>query len=119
MRAMLPARCCGLPLLLNRKEHRLRAKCQFQTRFIHNKNGARYNLPITLTLDIPDTLDAAQRERRAVALYDARLVTPGQAAQMAGLSRPDFIQALIRAGVSVIQYNSAGKTLANAGLPVP
>ncbi len=73
---------------------------------------------MTLTLDIPDTLDGERRERLAVALYDARLVTQGQAAQMAGLSRPDFIQALVRAGVSVIQYDSAEEILAEAGLPI-
>jgi len=72
---------------------------------------------MTLTLDIPDTLDAQQRERLAVALYDARAVTQGQAADMAGLSRPDFIDALVRAGVSVIQYDSAEEILAEAGLP--
>ncbi len=73
---------------------------------------------MTLTLDIPDTLDGERRERLAVALYDARLVTQGQAADMAGLSQPDFIQALVRAGVSVIQYDSAEEILAEAGLPI-
>lgn len=73
---------------------------------------------MTLTLDIPDTLDAQQRERLAVALYDARAVTQGQAAEMAGLARADFIDALVRAGVSVIQYDSAEEILAEAGLPI-
>lgn len=73
---------------------------------------------MTLALDIPDTLDAQQRERLAIALYDARAVTQGQAADMAGLSRPDFIDALVRAGVSVIQYDSAEEILAEAGLPI-
>lgn len=73
---------------------------------------------MTLTLDIPDTLDAQQRERLAVALYDARAVTQGQAAEMAGLACADFINALVRAGVSVIQYDSAEEILAEAGLPI-
>ncbi len=73
---------------------------------------------MTLTLDIPDTLDAQQRERLAVALYDARAVTQGQAANIAGLARADFIDALVRAAVSVIQYDSAEEILAEAGLPI-
>ncbi len=73
---------------------------------------------MTLTLDIPDTLDAQQRERLAVALYDARAVTQGQAAEMAGLARADFINTLVRAGVSVIQYDSVEELLAEAGLPI-
>jgi predicted HTH domain antitoxin len=77
---------------------------------------------MTLTLDIRTHApqeDAEQREklaRAAIALYDARLVTQGQAAEMAGLSRADFIEALIRAGVSVIQYDSAEEILAEAAL---
>lgn len=73
---------------------------------------------MTLTLDIPETLDAARRERLAVALYDARMVTQGQAAQMAGLSRAVFIEALGRHGVTPFQYDSAEELLAEAGLPV-
>lgn len=77
---------------------------------------------MTLTLNIPAQ---AQRqnddqqekmEKAAIALYDARLVTQGQAAEMAGLSRPDFIEALIRAGISVIQYDSADEIFAEAAL---
>ena len=79
----------------------------------------RYNPLMTLTLDIPDTLDAARRERLAVALYDARLVTQGQAAQMAGLSRAAFLDALGRHNVTPFQYDSPEELLAKAGLPIP
>ena len=74
---------------------------------------------MTLTLDIPETLDAARRERLAIALYDARMVTQGQAAQMAGLSRAAFIEALGRHGVTPFQYDNAEELLAEAGLPRP
>lgn len=75
---------------------------------------------MTLTLDIPKNVreeDAVQQERlerAAIALYDARLVTQGQAADMAGLGHVEFVNALIRAGVSVIQYDSAEEILAEA-----
>lgn len=77
---------------------------------------------MTLTLDIIPDAPRQSRELReklekaAIALYDAHLVTQGQAAEMAGLSRPDFIEALIHAGVSVIQYDSAEEILEEAAL---
>ena len=59
---------------------------------------------MTLTLDIPPDIEAAKRERLAVALYDARAVSQGRAAQIAGLSRDAFIDALGRYGVTPFQY---------------
>ena len=61
---------------------------------------------MTLTLDIPPDIEAAKRERLAVALYDARMVSQGKAAQIAGLSRAAFIDALGRHGVSPFQYDA-------------
>ena len=77
---------------------------------------------MTLTLDIHENAqreDAEQRKKlecAAIALYDARLVTQGQAAEMAGLPRIEFIKVLIRAGISVIQYDSAEEILTEAAL---
>ena len=71
---------------------------------------------MTLTLDIPPDVEAARLEHAAVALYEARLLTQGQAAQLAGLTRAAFIGALRNAGVSVIQYDSAEEILAEADL---
>ncbi|MDQ2686797.1 MAG: UPF0175 family protein [Armatimonadota bacterium] len=68
---------------------------------------------MTLTLDIPPNLDAAKRERLAVALYDAQVVSQGRAAQLAGLSRAAFIDALGRHGVTPFQYD-ADEILADA-----
>lgn len=65
---------------------------------------------MTLTLDIPNGVaetDAGRQEklaRAAVALFDAELLTQGQAAEMAGLSRVEFFDLLGRAGVSPFQY---------------
>jgi predicted HTH domain antitoxin len=42
----------------------------------------------------------------AIALYEARAVTQGQAAALAGVSRAEFIDALGRAGVSPFQYSA-------------
>ncbi len=67
---------------------------------------------MTVTLELPAVTDAEsdeQREKRiwaAVALYDARLVSQGVAAELAGLTRTAFIDALSRAGVSVLQYTA-------------
>lgn len=65
---------------------------------------------MTLTLDIPVGIQGAQeREKRvkaAVAMYDAQLVSQGQAAELARLSRAEFIDALERFGVSPFQYSA-------------
>jgi predicted HTH domain antitoxin len=71
---------------------------------------------MTLTLEVPMNVEQGKLQRAAIAMYDAHLLTQGQAAEMAGLSRPDFIEALIREGVSVIQYESADEILAEAAL---
>ncbi len=55
---------------------------------------------MTLTLDIPNDMEADKRVRLAVALYDARAVAPDAAAEIAGLSPDAFQEALGRAGVS-------------------
>ena len=68
---------------------------------------------MTLTLDIPTDLDALRRERLAVALYDARLVSQGKAAVLAGLSRAAFIDALGQYGITPFQYD-ADEILADA-----
>lgn len=73
---------------------------------------------MTLTLDIPSDLDAAKRERLAVALYDAGVVSQGRAAPLAGLSRAAFIDALGRHGVTPFQH-TAQEVLVEAGLASP
>ncbi len=57
-----------------------------------------------LTLRVPQDLDAEKRLRLAVALFDAEMLTQGLAAQMAGLSRVAFYDALGRFGVTPFQY---------------
>ncbi len=61
---------------------------------------------MTLTLNIPsaqDTESLKKRLKAAVALYDAEMVSQGQAAEMAGLSLSEFLSALSSYGVSVFQ----------------
>lgn len=76
---------------------------------------------MTLTLDIPtdrrrESRDEQERlEKAAVALYDAHLITQGQAAEMAGLSRVEFFDRLGHYGVSPFQY-SMEEALADADL---
>ncbi|MDQ2686268.1 MAG: UPF0175 family protein [Armatimonadota bacterium] len=74
---------------------------------------------MTLTLDIPPDTEANKLLQAAIALYDAQIVTQGQAAQMAGLTRAAFIEALGRAGVPVFHYDSAEELLAEAGIAHP
>ncbi len=57
-----------------------------------------------LTVRVPQDMDAEKRLRLAVALFDAELLTQAQAAQMAGLSRVAFYDALGRFGVTPFQY---------------
>lgn len=61
---------------------------------------------MTLTLDIPTGASREKMERLAVALYDAQAMTQSQAAEMAGMSRAEFLDALGRAGVSPFQYDA-------------
>lgn len=68
----------------------------------------------TLTLNIPEDLPADKRLRLAAALFDARLLTNGQAAGMAGMTRAEFLDALERFGVTPFQYNDAEEALADA-----
>jgi predicted HTH domain antitoxin len=42
----------------------------------------------------------------AIRLYDLRIVSLGTAAQLAGVSQAEFIDALAKAGVSVFQYGA-------------
>lgn len=51
--------------------------------------------------------------RMATALYNRRQISQGQAAALAGVSRSDFVDALGRAGVPVLQY-SAEEAIAEA-----
>lgn len=68
---------------------------------------------MTLTIEIPDDAPADKRERLAVALYDAQAMSQGTAAQVAGVSRSEFLDALGRYKVSPFQYD-ADEILADA-----
>lgn len=52
---------------------------------------------------------------QAMALYAARAVSQGRAAELAGLSRAAFLEALAAAGVSPFQY-TAEEALEEAGI---
>lgn len=66
---------------------------------------------MTVTLDVPtiagqeDAEGQEKRLRAAVAMFDAGWVTQGQAAQISGLSRVEFFDALGRYGVTPFQYD--------------
>lgn len=49
----------------------------------------------------------------AISMYDAQIISTGQASQLAGLSLSEFLEELHRAGVSAIQY-SAEEAIAEA-----
>lgn len=63
-------------------------------------------MPHTLSVALPP--DIAPDEARvmlAAMLFDQARLSLGQAAELAGLSRPDFLDALGRLGVSPFQYD--------------
>ena len=73
-------------------------------------------MPKTLTLELPDDAFSALRTspeefgrelRLAAAIkwYETERLSQGKAAEIAGLSRSDFIEALSRYGVSPIQVS--------------
>jgi predicted HTH domain antitoxin len=72
---------------------------------------------IQLTIQIPEGVFASLREdpegfisemrlAAAVKWYELRKVSQGRAAEIAGISRSEFIEALGRFGVSPFQYNA-------------
>jgi len=72
---------------------------------------------MNITINLPDSVFSALRkappefvqEMRVAAaakLYELGEVSQGKAAEIAGLSRSDFLQALARYQVSVLQYSA-------------
>lgn len=62
----------------------------------------------TITLQIPDTFDLNQRDTvrfLAAKLYETGKLSLGQAAELAGLSKPTFAEILADYGVSIINYS--------------
>jgi predicted HTH domain antitoxin len=68
----------------------------------------------SLTLSIPEDLPADKRLRLAVALFDAQLLTNGQASEMAEMTRAEFLDALGRFDVTPFQYDDVEEALADA-----
>lgn len=73
----------------------------------------------TITIELPDTLPAAlvasdeqvAREARlalAIRWYDRGLISQGKGAEVAGLTRVEFIDELGRANVSALQASAEG-----------
>lgn len=63
-----------------------------------------------LTLNIPKDFDLDEAETKnflAAKLYEAGKLSLGQAADMAGISKPEFTEILSDYGVSLINYSSA------------
>lgn len=57
-------------------------------------------------MEVTAEIDIEKRERLAVTLYDAQVVSQGRAAQIAGLSRAAFLDALGKYGVTPFQHNA-------------
>ena len=73
----------------------------------------------TLTLQVPDSLDLDAAELTmlvASRLYEEGRLSLGQAAELAGLSKPAFAQELGRYGVSLFNYPASdlARDIANA-----
>lgn len=61
----------------------------------------------TITLQIPDSLELSPKDTvrfLAAKLYESGRLSLGQAAELAGLTKPTFAEILADYGVSVINY---------------
>ena len=60
----------------------------------------------TLTLQIPDNLDEKEAKTfLAAKLYEKGSLSLGQAGELAGISKRDFMERLSNYGVSVFEYS--------------
>ncbi len=60
-----------------------------------------------LTLNVPDTLDIDEKEMAmivAARLYEQAKVSMGKAAEIAGMSKREFMESLHKYGVSIFNY---------------
>ena len=91
--------------------------CDFQLQGWFTWNCVRGRPMVQMTIEMPEEALAAlhkdpksfARELRlaaAVKWYEMRVVSQGRAAEIAGLSRAEFITALARFGVSPFQYSA-------------
>ena len=62
--------------------------------------------PLAVLHKDPPAFAAALRLAAAVKWYEMRLVSQGRAAEVAGLSRAEFLAALSRFGVTPFQYSA-------------
>ena len=72
---------------------------------------------MTLTLEVPPRTTGKEQDEKlikaAAAMYDAQIISTGQAAELAGLSLSEFLDALHRYEVPTLQY-SADEAIAEA-----
>lgn len=62
----------------------------------------------TITLQLPDSLELSAKDTMrflAAKLYESGRLSLGQAAELAGLSKPTFAEILADYGVSIINYS--------------
>jgi predicted HTH domain antitoxin len=62
----------------------------------------------TITLQLPDSLELSSKDTvrfLAAKLYESGRLSLGQAAELAGLSKPTFAEILADYGVSIINYS--------------
>ena len=60
----------------------------------------------TLTLQLPDTVDEKEvKMQLAASLYDKGIMSSGQAAQLVGISKREFIESVGQYGVSIFGEN--------------
>ena len=111
------ARCCGYNWVIKGPPLRDWAKLCYADEWVIGERAMSKSKTVEVSLDLPHSVFSALRQdpasfvgemrlAAAVKWYEMHEVSQAKAAEIAGLSRSEFLLALTRFGVSPLQYEA-------------